>query len=83
MKPTKLNELRVQHKGMYHVKVSLFDGNPPFWCILLVGFVDANNNYSNYTKLVGTDIDEIEGNELHGVVVHECLYICQQRESYS
>lgn len=56
----KLKDLIVQPHSVYRVKVSFFDGNPPFWAILLTGFINDNGTPGSYSKIVGTDIDECE-----------------------
>lgn len=56
----KLKDLIVQPHSVYRVKVSFFDGNPPFWAFLLTGFTSDTGTCGNYSKIVGTDIDEVE-----------------------
>lgn len=82
MNPKKLKLLKVQSDSIYQVKISLSKSNPPFWAVLLTGFINEDHTVGSYTKIVGTSFDEIEGGELDNVTVHEILYICKQWEDY-
>lgn len=62
----KLRNLTVFENSMWKVKVSLREGNPPFWALLLVGFVTDKSKPSNYSKLVGVDFSEIDIESLKG-----------------
>jgi len=58
-KPRPLSTLRVKAFTLYKVQVSFNPNNPFFTCLLLVGFTHCNRP-AGYSKLVGTDIDEID-----------------------
>lgn len=74
MTPCLVSELAVKQFTLYKVKVSFNKLNPPFWCLLLVGFTTDDSTPAGYSKLVGTDLDEVD--TFHGIMCHEIVEVC-------